>query len=186
MELKSFDNAGLITDKEKSSIFYCLFRFCWKFHLWSKLNSASHDSIGISTSNVVPWVSFPDVRSKWTFKLRLLEFEVIVSVQQMNLSMFIPSQRGLVRTYFANFSSSFQGVSTIGAPLFQRPTIRAPRRLLPSSGVKSFSSPSLRRTFFGSFKKLLNSGTSWKSQRKTRKLPSEAQVSLSLKNGSPS
>lgn len=98
VELKSSDNAGLITCKEKSSTFYCLFRFRWWIHLWSKLNPASHDSFIISIQNVVSRVSFPDVRSKWTFKLgvfSLLEFEVIASVKQMSLSMFV--QRELER-----------------------------------------------------------------------------------------
>jgi len=79
--------------------------------------------------------------------------------------------------------SSLKGVMSIGAPLFQRPTIRAPRSSLPSSGVNTFPFPSLARGFF--FKTSLNSGTIWKSQRKTRKLPSTAQGALVVKPGSP-
>ena len=94
---KSFNKAGLITSEEKSSTFLFLFSFLW-FQLRSKLNAASHDSIAISTKDVVPRVSFPDMRSKWTEKLFVVyvELEVIASDQQMNLSMFV--QRGLVRT----------------------------------------------------------------------------------------
>ena len=79
--------------------------------------------------------------------------------------------------------SSWKGVMSIGAPLFQRPTIRAPRSSLPSAGVKTFPVPSLGIGCW--FKKTLNSGTCWKSQRNTRKLPSTAQDALVAKAGSP-
>jgi hypothetical protein len=72
---------------------------------------------------------------------------------------------------------------SIGAPLFQRPTIRAPRRSLPSSGVKIFPFPSSGRWFF--VKNSSNSGTCWKSQRKATKLPSRDQSCLIFKPGSP-
>ena len=72
---------------------------------------------------------------------------------------------------------------SIGAPLFQRPTIRAPRSALPSAGVKTFPFPSLAIGCW--FKKTLNSGTCWRSKRKTRKLPSTAQDALVAKAGSP-
>jgi hypothetical protein len=78
---------------------------------------------------------------------------------------------------------STKGLRSIGAPLFHRPTIRAPRRSLPFSGVKDFPFPSLARGF--SFKKTLNSGTVWKRYRKTRKLPSTAQGALGITVGSP-
>ena len=84
---------------------------------------------------------------------------------------------------FAKTGSSWNGEMSIGAPLFQRPTIRAPRSSLPSAGVKVFLFPSSGRGFF--IKKLLNPGTSWDSQRKTAKLPSVDQSFLMLKPGSP-
>ena len=60
------------------------------------------------------------------------------------------------------------GVSRRGyIPLIQRPTKRAPRSSLPRSGSK----PGIGFRF----KNVWNSGTSWKSQRKARKLPSSAQ-----------
>jgi hypothetical protein len=83
----------------------------------------------------------------------------------------------------AKAGSSWNGVTSIGAPLFQRPTIRAPRRSLPSSGVKTFPFPSSGTGLF--FKKSLNSGTCWKSQRKTTKLPSVDQSFLMFMPGSP-
>ena len=52
-------------------------------------------------------------------------------------------------------------------PLIQRPTNRAPRSSLPKSGSK----PGIGFRF----KNVWNSGTSWNSQRKARKLPSSAQ-----------
>ena len=84
---------------------------------------------------------------------------------------------------FAKAGSSWNGVTSIGAPLFQRPTIRAPRSSLPSAGVKDFPFPSLGTGLF--FKNSLNSGTSWDSQRKAEKLPSVDQSFLMLKPGSP-
>jgi hypothetical protein len=81
----------------------------------------------------------------------------------------------------AKSGSSWNGAMSIGAPLFQRPTNRAPRRSLPSAGVKGFPFPSSGTGLF--FKKSLNSGTSWNSQRTTLKLPSVDQSSLTP--GSP-
>ena len=83
----------------------------------------------------------------------------------------------------AKAGSSWNGLKSIGAPLFQRPTIRAPRRALPSSGVRVFPFPSLGRGFF--FKNTLNSGTNCSRKRKTAKLPSVDQSFLMLKPGSP-
>ena len=79
--------------------------------------------------------------------------------------------------------SSWNGVMSIGAPLFQRPTILAPTSSLPSSGDKTFSFPSLCTGLF--FRKSSNSGTCWKSQRKTTKLPSVDQSFLMVIPGSP-
>ena len=83
----------------------------------------------------------------------------------------------------AKTGSSWNGVMSIGAPLFQRPTILAPTSSLPSSGDKTFSFPSLCTGLF--FRKSSNSGTCWKSQRKTTKLPSVDQSFLMVMPGSP-
>ena len=128
------------------------------------------------------------MRSKWTTQRGsdlTSKCEVVVPVQQV--SLFPLGACNDVYTYlvgsFAKAGSSWNGVISIGAPLFQRPTIRAPRSSLPSAGVKDFPFPSLGTGLF--FKNSLNSGTSWDSQRKAEKLPSVDQSFLMLKPGSP-
>ena len=172
------------------SLFWCQLR--------SKLNPASHNSTGLDRNRidrrgrnfkVVSRVGFPDVRSKWTAQRGgdlTRKCEAVVPVQQVNLSVFPLVLARLYINLFGSFAktgSSWNGEMSIGAPLFQRPTIRAPRSSLPSAGVKGFLFPSSGRGFF--IKKLLNPGTSWDSQRKTAKLPSVDQSFLMLKPGSP-
>ena len=166
--------------------------------LRSKLNPTSHNSTGLDRNRccrgrrnfkVVSWVGFPDVRSKWTTQrggYLTRKCEVVVPVQQVNCQRlpWVLARRCIyLAGSFAKAGSSWNGVMSIGAPLFQRPTIRAPISSLPSAGVKGFPFPSLGKGLF--FKKLLNSGTSWTSQRKTAKLPSVDQSFLMLKPGSP-
>ena len=99
-ELESIDDTGLITLEEKSAIMMRLSRFILvRRHLRSKLNPASHNSMGCDRKNwppgrrnvkVVSRVGFPDVRSKWTTQrggYLTLKWEVVVPVQQANLSV---------------------------------------------------------------------------------------------------
>ena len=198
-ELESIDNAGLITLEEKPStqlrLSRCILFWC---QLRSKLDPASHNSTGLDRNRsdrgrrnfkVVSRVGFPDVRSKWTTQrgsYLTRKCEVVVPVHKSICQSLMGACKTMY-TYFVGSAPkaglSWNGVISIGAPLFQRPTIRAPRRSLPCSGVKTFPVPSLGKAFC--FKKVLNSGTSWKSQRKTAKLPSVDQSFLMLKFGSP-
>ena len=177
-ELESRAKVGLITIEEKSSTVLRLSRriLCC-CHLRSKLNPATENSMGCDRNRrgrgrrnfkVVSRIGFPDVRSKWTFQrgsYLARKFEVISPVQQVQIvSVSLGCSQDDVYIYLFGSApkagSSWNGVMSIGAPLFQRPTIRAPRRSLPSAGVKTFPFPSTGMGFL--FKKTLNSGTVWK------------------------
>jgi hypothetical protein len=164
--------------------------------LRSKLNPAPCNSTGFDRKGtagpggrifkVVSRVGFPDVRSKWTTQrggYLTSKCEVVVPVQFVSLPWVLARRCIYLVGSAPKAGSSWNGVMSIGAPLFQRPTIRAPTRSLPSFGVKTFPFPSLGTEFF--VKKSSNSGTCWKSQRKTAKLPSVDQSFLMLKPGSP-
>ena len=146
----------MITIEEKSSTAPCRSRynlFCC--HLRSKLNPALDNLIGCDWNRsdrrrgnfkVVSRIGFPDVHSKWTFQRGsslTLKFEVISPVNK-SICQCLPQAVCLqddVYIYllgsFPNAGASLNGVMSIGAPLFQRPTIRAPRRSLPSAGVNT-------------------------------------------------
>ena len=113
--------------------------------------------------------------------------EVVVSVQHVNLSVSIVCKTIHIYIYLFGSApkagSSWNGLKSMGAPLFQRPTIRAPRSSLPSAAVRVTPFPSFAIGFF--CRKSLNSGTSWKSQRKATKLPSTFQGALIPMPGSP-